>query len=89
MLRFRTFIVFALLVVALIAAMAGFSTCNDSHEVACETACQCDCHMGPTLAFGNSANVPILPTVQFTFISHSQWLEILLVADVFRPPISA
>ena len=79
----------ALLVVAFIAAMAEFSLCDDSHGDVCETACSCNCHTGSTLALDNPANVPISPIVQFIVVFHPQWLEVLLVDDVFRPPIAS
>jgi len=89
MLKFRTYIVFSFLIVALFAATTGISVCDDSHGVTCETACPCDCHTAQPLTFCNNVTAPIPPDFQFSLISHPQWLEILLLVDVFRPPISA
>jgi len=82
-------ILLMLAIIFLIIPIAGSSLCADSHDVACETTCACDCHTAPTLAFGNNVNAPIAPVAQTAVISCPNWSEILLVADVFRPPISA
>jgi hypothetical protein len=89
MLKIRAWMVAVLLIVTFCAAMEEFSVCGDSHGADCETACPCQCHAGPTMAFDNPANVPISPIVQFTVVFHPQWLEVLLLDDVFRPPIAA
>jgi hypothetical protein len=88
MFRFVTVMAVALAVVALVMPIAATWACDAGHEADCATDCSCmccsikafDCHAP---ASGTSA-----PIVQFALNPDPQWLELLLVADVFRPPIS-
>jgi hypothetical protein len=82
-------VLFAMIIAAFVAAMADFSVCSDSYGDTCETTCACVCHSEPTLAFGDNPNAPIALSFHCAISSDSQCSEILLVADVFRPPISA
>jgi len=79
-------IVFA--IVAMVAPIGATSDCHDSIEIACATDCSCVCCSITAFDCHEKASVAISPIARRIVISDPQWSEILLVADVFRPPIS-
>jgi len=89
MFSLRKFISFVLIIAAFDAAMADFKVCSDSYGDTCETTCTCVCHSEPTFAFGDNPNTPFASVFHCVIFSDTQCSGILLIADVFRPPISA
>jgi hypothetical protein len=88
MLHFLRVIVVVLAVVALVVPIAAASDCDDSHDVACATDCSCVCCCVSGFACHAKATVALAPIAQRAVISDSLGLEILLAADIFRPPTS-
>lgn len=75
--------------VVLGSSMGEASHCDDDHGPDCETACPCVCHTAPILVSANEDIESVLSDGQVFLIAYPQWREILLVADVYRPPIPA
>jgi hypothetical protein len=80
-------LVFAFMVVE--SSMGEVFDCHDSHDAACEEDCVCVCHSVPTTAPSVESLAPVFLKVQRIDIPGSQCVEMLLVPDVYRPPIFA
>jgi hypothetical protein len=77
-----------LAIVALIVPIAASSACDNSHDTACATdcSCVCVCHTTPAFGYHENTSMAIAMIAQRAVISDPLRLEILLAADIFRPP---
>jgi hypothetical protein len=88
MFRFVKVLAAVLTIGALIASAAPASGCNDSHADACVADCSCVCHAAETFGCHENASVTIAQNASRAGLVEPIHLGILLVAGIFRPPIS-
>ncbi|MEI7881043.1 MAG: hypothetical protein WCI95_09235 [bacterium] len=74
--------------VALLAPIAATSACGEAHEEACADECACICHCLPPYNLHENTTELFAPVSKRTVPSDHQQYGILLVADIFRPPLS-
>lgn len=87
--RFSIALVVGLAVAACIMPLAAASACEDSHSDVCESGCSCVCHTETAFGHDETLAIAVAQIVHGAVSSECRSLGLLLVPDIFRPPVSA
>jgi hypothetical protein len=82
-------LVVLLTVVGVFTSTDSFSVCDDVHENACPANCQCDCSSQTAIHTHVAFAVELPLREQHETPATPRRVDRLVMADIFRPPISA